>query len=151
MSFNELQEEAGNLHARVSALPADLSEKQRRIAEYVLADPWKIAFSSAAEVGALLGVNAATVVRFAQSLGYRGFAELQDEVRSRLPRFVTAAEKLRGELLESGSSQDICSRVLGVQIRNIERTAERIEPEAFDRAVERLAGARYVVIGGMGL
>ena len=36
MSFNELQEEAGNLHARVSALPADLSEKQRRIAEMAL-------------------------------------------------------------------------------------------------------------------
>jgi DNA-binding MurR/RpiR family transcriptional regulator len=151
MSLTERGQESGDLHARLSALPADLSEKQRRIAEYLLAEPWKVAFSSAAEVGSRIGVNAATVVRFAQALGYHGFGELQDGVRSRLPRFVTSVEKLREELSDPEAPQNICSTVLGLQIRNIERTAEWVEPEVFNQAVERIASARHVVIGGVGL
>ena len=144
-------DEGGELQARLGAAFPRLSEKQQRLARYVLDEEWQVAFSSAAEVGARAGVNAATVVRFAQALGYQGFSELQEAVRARLPRFVTAAERIREQLAGPNGPENILGRSFALQIRNLERTAELVTPEAFERAVDRIVTARRVVVTGAGL
>jgi DNA-binding MurR/RpiR family transcriptional regulator len=56
----------------------ELSEAQKAIAQYLCENPWEGLKQTAAEIGAAVGVNASTVVRFAQGIGFHGLSDLQD-------------------------------------------------------------------------
>src|SRR5579864_8381734 len=55
-----------------------MSPRLRQVAEYVLAHYDRASFLSAAQLGHEAGVSEATVVRFAMTLGYPGYARFQD-------------------------------------------------------------------------
>ncbi|MGW0710720.1 MurR/RpiR family transcriptional regulator [Streptomyces sp. NPDC002643] len=50
-----------------------LTRAQRLLADRVMADPEGVAFMTVSELAAAVGVNEATVVRFATSLGLDGY------------------------------------------------------------------------------
>jgi DNA-binding MurR/RpiR family transcriptional regulator len=58
-----------------------LPRRQQSLAHLIVDHPEIVAFGSAREVAARVHVNAATVIRFAQALGYSGFNALQGAVR----------------------------------------------------------------------
>jgi DNA-binding MurR/RpiR family transcriptional regulator len=53
-----------------------LSRQQRRVADAVLQRPELIAFHSVRDVAERIGMNNATIVRFAQALDYSGYPEI---------------------------------------------------------------------------
>jgi len=71
----------GQVRAHVSELiahrSASFTPSERQIADLLLGDPLSTGFSSATELAQQLGISTSTVVRFAQSLGFRGWLELQ--------------------------------------------------------------------------
>jgi DNA-binding MurR/RpiR family transcriptional regulator len=58
-----------------------LTPSFRKLADFILQRQLDAAFMTATELANRLGVDAATVVRFAQNLGYSGFRELIKEVQ----------------------------------------------------------------------
>ena len=60
-----------------------LTPKGREIARYLVANPRFGSFASASELADKLSVNVATVVRFAQGLGFGGWPEFQLHFRHR--------------------------------------------------------------------
>ena len=78
---------------------ADFSPNDRRIAEHVLAHLDDVAFASADDLAAAIGVSKAAVVRFGARLGLGGFGGLQDAaaagVRRRLDPQEPAATRSR--------------------------------------------------------
>lgn len=70
-------DESATLQERASATSAGLSRSELRVAEFMVANPRRVAVSSAAELAQLIGTSDATVVRTATSLGYRGFKDLR--------------------------------------------------------------------------
>jgi len=71
------------LQERLATLPA----KQYLLAQALLKTPEMIMFGSVRELARELQVNNATIVRFAQSLGYKGYQALQSALRQAyLPR-----------------------------------------------------------------
>ncbi len=64
-----------------------LPRKQYQLAQALLNTPEMIMFGSVRELAMQLGVNNATIIRFAQSLGYSGYQALQSALRQAyLPR-----------------------------------------------------------------
>jgi DNA-binding MurR/RpiR family transcriptional regulator len=78
---NEAPSDLDQLVSKIRDDLASLPEKQRRVAGAVIDAPEAIAFGPVREVAARLEVNAATIIRFAQSLGYDGYQSLQAVVR----------------------------------------------------------------------
>lgn len=70
--------------ARTSAALAGLSRAERRVGRALLADYPSAGLSSAARLAERAEVSPPTVLRFAQSLGYDGFAGLQVALRAEL-------------------------------------------------------------------
>jgi DNA-binding MurR/RpiR family transcriptional regulator len=62
---------------------AKVTPKGMAVARHIAAQPRAASFSSASEVAQQVGVNVATVVRFAQSLGFSGWPEFQLHLRHR--------------------------------------------------------------------
>lgn len=59
----------------------ELTPSFRKLADFMLQNQLDAAFMTATELADRLGVDAATVVRFAQELGYTGFRELSKEIQ----------------------------------------------------------------------
>jgi len=66
---------------RIQAKYSELTPSFRKLADFILQKQLDAAFMTATELAHHLDVDAATVVRFAQNLGYSGFRELIKEVQ----------------------------------------------------------------------
>ena len=63
-----------------------MSKSFARLADYLLDHYVQAALMTATELAHQVDVDAATVVRFAQRLGYGGFPELQNEIKDKVKR-----------------------------------------------------------------
>lgn len=80
----------------------DMSKSYQRIALYLTQNPNDVAVLSVNAIGAKCGIHASSFVRYAQSLGYKGFKELQAVFQRRLstaaPGFDARVRALEAEL-----------------------------------------------------
>jgi DNA-binding MurR/RpiR family transcriptional regulator len=76
---------------RIQAKYGELTPSFRKLADFILQQQLDAAFMTATEMAHHLGVDAATVVRFAQNLGYSGFRELIKEVQQIVKAELTAS------------------------------------------------------------
>ena len=58
----------------------ELSKKQKKIADYIIRHFDEVVFLSITRLAAVLDVSEATIVRFAQNLGHKGFPELKRDL-----------------------------------------------------------------------
>lgn len=80
----------------------DMSKSYQKIALYLTQNPNDVAVHSVNSIAEGLGIHASSFVRFAQSLGYQGFKDLQGLFQKRLstaaPGFEARMRALQGEL-----------------------------------------------------
>lgn len=129
-------------------LERDLPRTQRALARYILANYQGVAFANVKELAALSGVSEATIVRFAQALGFSGYPSLQKEIR-RLVR-VDLKGTERFELTRGAATTDArpLDRVIGKELENLSQLSELFDGDAFARAVATIGQAAEVVVVG---
>ncbi|MBI2160943.1 MAG: MurR/RpiR family transcriptional regulator [Candidatus Rokubacteria bacterium] len=125
-----------------------MSPAYRRLADYFVERPYELAFLSAADLGRSLRLSAATVVRFAESLGLRGYSDLRAILRAGLRHEFSTVVRLERTSRASGG-ESLLRRSLGADIANLERTGELVADPAFQRAVDILSKARVVHFVGL--
>jgi DNA-binding MurR/RpiR family transcriptional regulator len=113
--------------------------------------PEQLLYKSAVELGAETRTSNATVVRTLQSLGYAGLAELKTAI-ARPFTDQTAPEVRAQRRIEAIGSHlpDIWDKVTTEWIDRITLLRDESSPQAYQRAVELLLGAREVVPFGFG-
>ncbi len=133
-----------NLVAREGAR---MPRQQRSIADYVLEHLTTVPFLSVPELARRVGVSEATVVRFAQRLGYPGFSELKVEL----------VELLQQQLRQGadGPAEDVVLDVLGavaeLEVANIRRTVDALDRKVVAEVAEAFFAADGVFSFGMGV
>ena len=77
-----------------------MSKGHKSITRYIMENFDSAAFLTAGKLGNKVGVSESTVVRFANSLGYSGYPELQKELQEMLRARLTGTQRmeLAGEL-----------------------------------------------------
>lgn len=136
-----------HLLRRLNLSDKPLSKGQRRIAEYIAGYPEKATSMTAAMLGRQCSVSESTVVRFAAAMGYEGYPELQEKLRSLVRQQLTSEQRF--DLLAQTSRQEILPTVLKNDLQNMRKTMEELSPGDFDRAVEGLLGARRIYVMGL--
>jgi len=141
-----------DFRARITIHFPKLSQKQKKIARFMLDNPYFVAFASASDLAEEVDASAATVVRFCQAIGYDGYASLQQEVRQGLPTYTTAVQRLERRLTAPHREKDdILGQVFATDLANIQRTADLVTQDNFQQAVEALGKARSILVVGAGL
>jgi DNA-binding MurR/RpiR family transcriptional regulator len=131
--------------ARTSAALPALSKAERRVGRALLADYPSAGLASAARLAERAEVSPPTVLRFAQSLGYEGFTDLQVALRAelsarssgpiaRLPDAPPAGGILE-RLLQQARAQNNCAA----------ETLAHLPASALEAAVTLLADTRRTV------
>jgi DNA-binding MurR/RpiR family transcriptional regulator len=139
------------LEARIMLVADHLTPKQRQLGRFLLENQIYVGFASTQEVGQRAKVDAATVVRFSQLLGYKGFADLRNAIRNTVPAYLTAAEKVSRTLERNDQPKDVIDSVYSQDIDNI-RAASRANSAAdLTAAMTKLDQAREVYVIGSGL
>jgi DNA-binding MurR/RpiR family transcriptional regulator len=141
----------GSLEERIAGALDTLSPKHKRMARFMLDNRYFTSFASASQVAEKNATSAATVVRFAQALGYEGYTELQDALRSELPSYMTAAKRMQARLGATRPPASTPQQVFYTDIQNIERTASKISDAQLEAALDAILQARCILVIGAGL
>jgi len=122
------------------------TKSEQRIASYVLSDYNQVAFLSAAELAQRMEVSEATVVRFAQALGFSGFPELRQHLQELFVARVDHAAELRKRLAELSPEADALEQVIRMEIEYLSDALHTVSREAFDEAVRLICGGRRLFV-----
>ncbi len=124
------------------------SRGQKKIAAYILESYDKAAFMTASMLGEKAGVSESTVVRFAASLGFDGYPEMQKSLQKVIRSRLTSVQRIEVSN-DRISNQDLVTAVLQSDVDRIRLTLEELDRDLFDRVVDTIVGARRIYVVGV--
>ena len=141
----------GSLRNLIAAEHGRLPKRLAQVAAFMLDNPDEVALGTSASIAELAKVQPSTLVRFAQTLGFSGFSDLQALFRERLrgywPSYGDRVQALRSDD-ETEASHRLLGRFAGTAISSIERLRDSVAAEDIDRATRTLAAARTIYLLG---
>lgn len=131
-----------------------MSKTHQRIGEYLTQNPNDVAVMSVNAIAETCGIHASSFVRFAQSLGYSGFKDLQTLFQKRLssaaPGFEARLRALEAELTGQGDKEH--STILGElvvrDVASLQDLLASIPPDHIDAAVRMMDKAKTIYLAG---
>jgi DNA-binding MurR/RpiR family transcriptional regulator len=120
-----------------------MSKSFAKLADFLLDSYIEAAFMTASELAHELDLDAATVVRFAQTLGYKGFPDMQREIRQRVltdllvrPEQAKVAESVPGVVTNAMEDLSLA----------LEQTRITLDTDALAELVVKIGEARRIVL-----
>ncbi len=132
----------------IETMMPEFSKGQKAIGRYMLEHYDKAAYLTASKLGAVVRVSESTVVRFAIELGFEGYPELQKSLQELIRTKLTSVQRMEITNDRIGDGE-VLSKILAGDIDKIRTTLDRIDPAAFDAAVDAIIGAKHIYISGM--
>jgi DNA-binding MurR/RpiR family transcriptional regulator len=136
------------LEQRLRAAFDDFTPHQQRVAQRLLSDPEGCAFMTVTQLADSADVNESTVVRFATSLGLRGYPELVRLCQQRLQEKAQLVERFNTLSYLESVEGGLLARAAAYDQANIARTFANVDPHAWQRTVTALSEARRVLVVG---
>ncbi len=136
------------LRTRIVESYTQLSGQLKKIAHFALDHPNDMALRTIAVIADRAEVQPSTVIRFAQSLGFSGFAEMQRIYHTMLLENVSSyserlkrAQSISGEA-PLGRAGEILREFCTSNVAALQHLQDTVSPEVLQQAIELLAGAR---------
>ena len=139
-----------SLQERLAASSARLTAADKRVWAELSRDPTFGVFQSTEAIAASARVNQASVVRFAQKLGYSGFVELRAALRDKVRDTTSPVQRLRKIVDEPTYEDGTLAALLTHQAEALALAAPAVSDQAFEAAAARVADARTVYIFASG-
>jgi DNA-binding MurR/RpiR family transcriptional regulator len=122
---------------------AEMSKSFSKLADFLLDSYVEASFMTASELAHALNLDAATVVRFSQALGYTGFPQLQREIREKVktdllvrPRQATVEDSIPG--VAASSMQEL--------ITELDQTRISLNTDSLSQLVDMIGEARRIIV-----
>jgi DNA-binding MurR/RpiR family transcriptional regulator len=122
---------------------------QKRLGRYLQDDSSALLVSNVSDLANAVGVSKATVVRFAKSLGYKGFPEFKRDIQKEMRRKLRAASRMEQTFAELGNDENIFAKLIKRDIELLQETLQAAALPDFHKAVELIWRARKVYIIGL--
>lgn len=126
---------------RIRAERSNMSKSFARLADFLLDSYVEAAFMTASELAHALNLDAATVVRFSQHLGYSGFPKLQREIRQRVKTDLLIRPQ---QALDMESVTGIVTQAMHEVSLALDQTRISLDTDSMDQLVEKLGAARRI-------
>lgn len=120
-----------------------MSKSFSKLSDFLLDSYVEAAFMTASELAHALNLDAATVVRFSQHLGYEGFPKLQREIRQRVKNDLLIRPK---EAEVERSVPGIASQAMREVLVSLQQSQQSLNTEVLEQLVERIGLSRRIVI-----
>ncbi|PEJ56194.1 MULTISPECIES: MurR/RpiR family transcriptional regulator [unclassified Bacillus (in: firmicutes)] len=139
--------EQTNSLGKIRSYYARLSDKEKKIADYILQNPKHIIHSTITEVAEDLNVADATVFRFCKRIGFKGYQALKIALATEI---MTPIQQIHEEINEKDDEITIANKVFQSNIRTLENTAQILDSASIKKAVNLILKANKVELYGVG-
>lgn len=144
----DMVDEKKDLINQIKKKFSKLSKGQKLIAEYIINNYDKAAFMTASKIGQKVGVSESTVVRFANTLGFEGYPQLQRALQEIIKTKLTTVQRVEMGTQYSNEG-DIIRKVLRSDMDNIHYTLENIDYDVFQKVINEIFLADKIYIVGL--
>lgn len=144
--MNRYKEIKGKIKRKYKLLP----KNQRNVAHYILNNFDKIPFINVHELSVATNVSVASIVRFSQRTGYKGFSELRNEITKSLQKELYKKENIF-QLGKKNIKQDIITEVANLDMKNINESLNLIDRNTFNYIINKISTSGKVYTVGLGI
>ncbi|WP_298831355.1 MurR/RpiR family transcriptional regulator [uncultured Planococcus sp.] len=123
------------------------SEKEKKIADYVLNDPKNIIHLTINQIADELGLAESTIFRFCQRIGFKGFQAFKISLAAEV---VAPLKDIHEKIEEGDSISAVTEKVFRSNIKTLEDTLQIVDTKAMEQATEKLLKARKIDFYGNG-
>ncbi|WP_404328632.1 MurR/RpiR family transcriptional regulator [Mesobacillus maritimus] len=124
-----------------------LPASERKIAEYILEYPYEAVNCTVSELAAKTQSSGAAVIRLCKSLGVKGFQDLKVRIVGDLGK---TKEQGYRDIERGEKSADIVQKTLSNSIQSLRDSAEIINHDELEKAVQALLAAKNIHLFGIG-
>ncbi len=139
------------LGVKLLALQADGSASSHGIADFILRNSMRVTALGITELATHCAVSAATVSRFARTLGFTNYSAMRSAVAEALQSGLDPVEKLRTSIERSSGAASPGADSLDFALANISATRQGLSGAELDQVVTRIDRAKTVYVMGFGL
>lgn len=136
----------GSLSVISDALPK-LKGTTRKVAEFILKSPQETINLTITELASRVGVSEASIVRFAQALGYSGFHALKIHLAEDL---VSPSSIVHEDLMPDDGPATAVRKAMTAGLRSLEDTMSILDVDVLEAAIEALCNAREILVFASG-
>lgn len=120
-----------------------MSKSFAKLADFLLDSYIEASFMTASELAHALNLDAATVVRFSQHLGYKGYPELLREIRDKVRRDLLIRPQ---QAKVPGSIPGVVNLAIQRLIEELEQTRISLDTDAVEKLVQEIGQARRIIV-----
>lgn len=139
------------LEVRHAKAQAKLSPSRKKLLRMILESPEDTFYLSSRELAKRYEVDAATIVRTIQALGYRKFAEFVTDLRTHFITRITPYTALRAASREKRSSANRIRHGVEMDLRNLQSLQTTMDPERIIALSKQVKRARRILVVGIDL
>jgi RpiR family carbohydrate utilization transcriptional regulator len=143
---NQTNHERGSLAAISNALPK-LKGSAQKVAQFIINSPRETINLTITELGMRVGVSEASIVRFAQSLGYSGFQALKIGLAGDI---VSPMLLVHEDVKPDDGLASAVQKTMMAGMRSLEDTLRILEMPVLEAAIQALCNARQIELFASG-
>ena len=131
------------------ALP-NMQATNKKIALSILEDAQRVGFSSIQSLGRSIGVSEATIIRFAKSLGFTGYADFKKAIQKAIKQQLNPYGEIASNELTMLDSDKQFEKIVRYESENLKKTFRNISVKTLNSIIDGLVDAERVFVCGFG-
>lgn len=131
----------------VRKLYGGLTNTQKQVADFMLEHPDVIAFKRLEELSMMIGVSTTSVIRFARSIGYKGYADMQQDIQQSIVGKASLPDRLI-DAVKSTKQDQLLIDSFKRDIDNIASTLHLLSENDLAKAVSNIIAAQNIYVLG---
>jgi DNA-binding MurR/RpiR family transcriptional regulator len=148
--MNKLKKEShSKLTGTILKKYPELSTKEKKVADYIIQNHQTSFALSGKDLSKNTGVSEATIVRFAQHLGFEGFHHLKSQMIMEAKEGMKPEDRFK--LMVHENQISTIFKVAKQDVDNINQTINRIDRQQFERFIKLIRGSSHVYTIGLGI
>lgn len=135
------------IRMRIKTLASSFSEKERKIADFILQQPEKIIHGTINQVASEMELADSTVFRFCKRLGYNGFQDMKIALASEQSNEMN---QIHERISKSDDEKTVLEKIFQSNIQTLVDTLELMDEDRFSLAVEKIIASNKIEFFGFG-
>ncbi|MEW9502011.1 MurR/RpiR family transcriptional regulator [Jeotgalibacillus marinus] len=132
---------------KIRSLYPSFSEKDRKIADFILKDPKHIIHLTITQFAEELEVADSTVFRFCKRIGFTGYQAMKISLASEV---VTPLKNIHDAVTEDDDTKSLAEKVFRSNMKTLEDTMQILDAEEINKVTQVMINARKIEFYGSG-
>ena len=135
----------------IKAQYSNLSNTQKKIADYIIFNPQKVCFLSLNQFSIETSVTETTIINFTKKIGIKSFMELKKDIQIYIEGLVSPPDKLLNALKDEIVVDGDFTSIINADLEGVRKTVENIRVDEVGKAVRILKNSTKIYLLGVGI